>query len=104
MQAFAFFSVLFVIYHLACILLENSINLTLHISRALSLNAFSLMFGPRKYPSPPRGGDQFSGGGGGGGVNLPNFQRGVGWAIGKFFQRVLMTHKNVAKKKHKNLP
>ena len=32
------------------------------------------------------------------------FQRGVGFTIGKYFQRVLVTHKSVTKKKHKNLP
>ena len=48
----------------------------------------------------------FPGKGGGGGVNLPNFPvgRGGGATIGKYFQRVLVIHKRVTNKKHKNLP
>ena len=52
---------------------------------------------------PPHGRDRnFPGGRG---VNLPNFPvRRGGVTIGKYFQRVLVTHKRVTKKKHKNLP
>ena len=32
------------------------------------------------------------------------FSRGRGVTIGKYFQRVLVAHKRVTKKKHKNLP
>ena len=58
----------------------------------------------QKISIPPPKGSDFPGGRG---VNLPNFpvgRGGGGVTIGKYFQRVLMTHKRVRKRKHKNLP
>ena len=42
----------------------------------------------------------------GGGINLPIVQWGGGGGCteGKYFQRVLVMHKRVTKKKHNNLP
>ena len=52
------------------------------------------------HPPPPHGRDRnFQGGEG---VNLPNFPgKGGGLTIGKYFQRVLVAHERVTKKKTK---
>ena len=54
--------------------------------------------------APSQKGSDFPGGRGR--VNLPNIpvgRRGASY-IGKYFPRVLVMHKRVTKKKHKNLP
>ena len=61
------------------------------------------MCGSRKYPYPPTEGVRFSTGEGGS-ICLIFQWGGRGVTIWKYFQRVLMTHKRVTKKKHKNLP
>jgi len=60
------------------------------------------MCGSRKYPYHPHGRDWIFQAGRGWGDNLPNFPVGRGGHHREM--RVLVMHKRVTKKKHKNLP
>ena len=61
-----------------------------------------MLCGSRKYPYLPHGRDQIFQGEGGSICLIFQWEGGV--TMGKNFQRVLMMHKRVTKKKHKNLP